>query len=122
MEITTLGVIISLSGVLFFIVRVMEFVDNYSVISTGVERHPPKCKKCHVQLSLLKNCHHATHSNLMPFMASLFLVSLCIGGFVYADYMQSLPPMEQIMVEERPPESITWHSLWRDYIAPYLKV
>lgn len=122
MEITIIGIILSLSGVLFFIVRFMEFADHYSVISIGIEKHPPKCKKCHVQLSLVRNCKHANHSNLMPFVASMFLVFLCTGGIVYDDYAESLPPMEPTMIDEPPPEPFTWGNFWRDYIAPYLKV
>lgn len=118
-EIYSALVLVLSSGILFFIVRFIDYVDNYGFVSIPMQKNHPKCKKCHVNLTILKNCNHSIHSRLTPFLASIVFVILFIGGSSFADYMTNQPPIEI------PPENLdnwgkedvfTWGKLFNDWL------
>ena len=90
MEIFSIISILILTTVLFFIVRTMEMIDNYSHMGMVV-KSPLKCKKCHIKFTILKSCKHGKHHISTPFIASIFLLAISFGGIAFAEWSFDQP-------------------------------
>lgn len=120
LEFYSLITILVVSAVLFFLVRFIELAENYSYLSY-ITKQPPKCKKCHIKLTILKNCKHATHSNVIPFLASGFFAVLFLSSYlILMPYVQAMEPLYIPQETSQPDKILIWDIIWRDYIESVL--
>lgn len=103
---------------LFFLVRLIEFIDNYGHF-IYLEK-PLKCKKCHVTFNIFRSCVHAKHTRIAPFVVAFFFISLLpYFIFVAIPFFDSLPPLPVKGWVYDQPEPVTIFTLIDKYVKPF---